>query len=395
VRVVHTSDWHLGRAFHQVGLLGAQARFVDWLVDLVRAERVEAVLVAGDVYDRALPSPDTVALLDDALTRLVDAGAQVVLSSGNHDSAVRLGFASELLARAGVHVRTDLASIGRPVLLGSEGDELAVYPVPYLEPAVAAPVLDVAATHSAVLGAALARVQADAATRHTSIAMAHAFVAGGVGCESERDIAVGGVSVVDARLFEGVSYAALGHLHGAQQVGEQVAYCGSPVAMSFGEASHTKSVTLLDTGAGAVRAQSVPTPVERPLAVLRGELDVLLADRALSWAESAWCMVVLTDPVRPLGALETVRRRFPHTLCLDFQPSSTVVPVRRYAGRDLPSRPALDVCCDFLSHVRGGAGADEAERELLQEAVEATRLRRAAGDDEGRARAVESTEVVA
>ena len=104
MRIVHTSDWHLGRSFHQVGLLGAQVQFVEFLVDLVRTEGVEAVLVSGDVYDRALPSPDTVSVLADALTRLVDAGAQVVLTSGNHDSAIRLGFASDLLARAGVHI---------------------------------------------------------------------------------------------------------------------------------------------------------------------------------------------------------------------------------------------------------------------------------------------------
>jgi exonuclease SbcD len=114
VRIVHTSDWHLGRSFHQVGLLGAQVQFVDFLVDLVRTEGVEAVLVSGDVYDRALPSPDTVSVLADALTRLVDAGAQVVLTSGNHDSAIRLGFASDLLARAGVHIGASLSRRRHP-----------------------------------------------------------------------------------------------------------------------------------------------------------------------------------------------------------------------------------------------------------------------------------------
>ena len=130
MRLIHTSDWHLGRSFHRVGLLDAQASYLDHLVEVVRTEGVDAVLVSGDVYDRALPSPDTVELLSYAVTRLIDAGAVVVLSSGNHDSAIRLGFASDLLARAGLHIRTSLDSVGMPVMI----KDAAIYPLPYLEP---------------------------------------------------------------------------------------------------------------------------------------------------------------------------------------------------------------------------------------------------------------------
>ncbi|MEO8750209.1 MAG: exonuclease subunit SbcD, partial [Allobranchiibius sp.] len=115
MRIIHTSDWHLGRSFHGAGLLDAQAEYLDHLVHLVREEKADAVLVSGDIYDRALPAPATVALLDDAVVRLLDAGAQVVLSSGNHDSAIRLGFASRVLERAGLHIRTRVDSIGTPV----------------------------------------------------------------------------------------------------------------------------------------------------------------------------------------------------------------------------------------------------------------------------------------
>src|SRR5690349_24035550 len=134
VRLLHTSDWHLGRSFHREDLLGAQARFVDHLVDTVRSERVDAVLVTGDVYDRALPSVDAVALFDEALARLAGTGARVVLISGNHDSARRLGFGSALIDRAGVHLRTDVAAAHVPVLLDDPDGPVAVYAVPYLEP---------------------------------------------------------------------------------------------------------------------------------------------------------------------------------------------------------------------------------------------------------------------
>ncbi|NHA70006.1 exonuclease SbcCD subunit D [Phycicoccus flavus] len=384
MRLLHTSDWHLGRSFHGVGLLGAQAAVLDHLVGVVRSEAVDAVLVSGDVYDRALPSPDTVALLSETLERLVDTGTAVVVSSGNHDSATRLGFASGLLERAGVHVRTAVHDVGRPVLLG----DAAVYPLPYLEPAlVADPLGATGRTHADVLRAAMDRVRADAAGRGVArtVVMAHAFVGGGFPSESERDIAVGGVALAPPEIFDGVDYAALGHLHGRQRVADRVRYSGSPVAMSFGEWQHRKGALVVDLAGAEPAVTEVDAPVERPLAVLRGDLEDLLADPRHTEAEGAWCQVTLTDPVRPLGAMERVRRRFPHTLELRFDPQGAAVALRSYAP--VTERADVDVCCDFLGHVRGGRAASEQERALLQEAVEAARVGRAVAEDEGVARA--------
>jgi exonuclease SbcD len=379
MRFLHTSDWHLGRSFHQVGLLDAQAAFVDHLVDTVRSESVDAVLVSGDVYDRAMPAPDTVRLLSEAVTRLVDAGATVVLSSGNHDSAIRLGFASELLARAGLHIHSAVATIGSPVMVG----DIAVYPLPYLEPSVAADGLGAEdRTHAGVLAAAMRRVRSDLASRSArgSIVMAHAFVTGAATTESERDISVGGVSAVSPSTFDGVGYVALGHLHGRQWVSDAVRYSGSPLALSFSEAGQAKGSWLVELDGQGVRATPVDAPVPRPLAVLRGDLEDLLADPAHTSAEAAWCQVTLTDPVRPLGAMDRLRRRFPHTLVLQFDPQGVPVPVRSYTQRmAVPSE--LEVCCDFLAHVRGGRGPTEVERAELADAFEATRLVTARRDD--------------
>ncbi len=134
MRLLHTSDWHLGRSLHRADLRAAQAAFLDHLVDVVRAERVDAVLVAGDIYDRAIPPVDAVELCEDALLRLHGAGARIVLISGNHDSARRLGFGSGLLDQAGVHLRTRPSALARPVLLEDAHGPVAVYGVPYLEP---------------------------------------------------------------------------------------------------------------------------------------------------------------------------------------------------------------------------------------------------------------------
>jgi exonuclease SbcD len=380
VRFLHTSDWHLGRSFHQVGLLRAQAAVLDHLVEVVRTEGVDAVLVSGDVYDRAMPSPETVELLSETLVRLVDAGAQVVLSSGNHDSAIRLGFASGLLERAGLHIRTTLADVGRPVLVR----DVAVHPLPYLEPALVADALGASdRTHAAVLRAAMQRVRADAEARGgRTVVMAHAFVTGGATSESERDISVGGVAAVPPSVFEPVAYTALGHLHGRQRVAERVHYSGSPVAMSFSESDHRKGSLLVDLSGAEPVVEHVDAPVERPLAVLRGTLDELIGDARYAAAEASWCQVTLTDPARPLGAMDRLRRRFPHTLELRFDPQGASVPLRPYAAR-VTARSEVDVCCDFLGHVRAGRSAGDDERDLLVEAVGAARVRRGLADDEG------------
>src|SRR5579862_1017441 len=180
MRFLHTSDWHLGRSLHRAGLGEAQAAFLDHLVETARAERVDAVLVAGDVYDRAIPSLDAVALYEDALARLRAAGARVILISGNHDSARRLGVNSALIDASGVHLRTRPEQLADPVLLPDEHGEVAVYGIPYLEPALADGDQDTR-SHASVLRAALGRIRADAAARGAArtVVLAHAWVANG------------------------------------------------------------------------------------------------------------------------------------------------------------------------------------------------------------------------
>ncbi len=379
MKILHTSDWHLGRSFHGTGTLDAQRIFIDNLEKTVREEGVEMVLVAGDVYDRALPAVDVVALFDDALDRLTVAGAEVVVSSGNHDSATRLGFGGRILARGGVHLRTRLDDVAVPVLrqLGEDTD-LAVYGVPYLEPRVVADALGAgSSTHTAVTTAALGRIRTDIAERSegrriVSIVMAHTFAAGGTGSDSERDLAIGGLGSVPLALFDGFGYAALGHLHGRQKLSETVRYSGSPLAYSFSEAHQAKGAWLIDVtqdGVGEVRAVQWPAP--RDLAVLRGTLDDLLGRDGLERAEAAYCHVTLTDAERPARAMERLRTRFPDTLVLAFEPEGGErTDHRTYSQRIAEARDDAEVCCGFLDHVRGRSVSAE-ERALVRTTVDA------------------------
>jgi len=388
MRLLHTSDWHLGRSFHGIGMLDAQRAFIDQLVAFVRDESVDVVLIAGDVYDRALPGVDVVGLLDDALVRLTGAGAEVVLTSGNHDSAIRLGFASRLLERGGVHLRTRLNELDQPVLfpLGDDaGDEtapvLAIYGIPWLEPRLVAEQLGVeTASHFEVTRAVTKRIRADVRQRSQtrtvhSVVLAHTFASGGISSDSERDLSIGGVGAVPLDLFDGFGYTALGHLHGRQELSPAVRYSGSPLAYSFSEAKHRKGSWLVEVdaeGIGGVREVLWDAP--RTLAVLRGKLDELLESEDFAWAETAYCQITLTDEARPAQAMDRLRARFPDTLVLGFDPDGPgAAPKASYSSRLAEAEDDLSVCCGFLEHVRGRPASD-AEAAVLAEALDAVRL---------------------
>lgn len=373
MRILHTSDWHLGRSFHREGMLTHQAAHVDHLLEVVAAEAVDLVVVAGDVYDRALPHVDAVRLADETLARLAASRARVVLTSGNHDSAQRLGFSSRLIDAAGVFIRTDPSGVGRPVLLEDEHGPVAVHGIPYLDPdAVREPWGLAGRSHEAALTEAMRRVRADLAARTPatrSVVLAHAFVAGAQPSDSERDISVGGVSLVPTSVFDGVSYTALGHLHGRHTLTDSVRYSGSPLAYSFSEADHVKGSWLVDLGpAGVTSASFVEAPVPRRLARLRGDLETLLADPVLDRHEDAWVQATLTDPARPAQAMDRLRRRFPHTLVLGFEsvaPTLGSLPAERTHGRT-----DHDIAREFMTELRGGPPGDD-EADLLFRAVDA------------------------
>ncbi|MER5399061.1 exonuclease SbcCD subunit D [Streptomyces sp. NPDC002599] len=377
MRLLHTSDWHLGRAFHRVNMLDAQSRFIGHLVTTAREREVDAVVVSGDVYDRAVPPLAAVQLFDDALHRLADLGVPTVMISGNHDSARRLGVGAGLIGRAGVHLRTDPAGCGTPVMLADAHGDVAFYGLPYLEPALVKDEFGVEkAGHETVLAAAMDRVRADLAGRAPgtrSVVLAHAFVTGGEVSDSERDITVGGVASVPAGVFGGVDYTALGHLHGSQVITERVRYSGSPLPYSFSEADHRKSMWLVDLGPdGSLAAERIDCPVPRPLARLRGHLEDLLADPALDRHTDSWVEATLTDPVRPSDPMARLAGRFPHTLSLVFDPErSPEAPGVSYARR-IAGRSEEEIAEDFVAHVRG-VGPDTREQAVLQDAFDAVR----------------------
>ncbi|MGP3976025.1 exonuclease SbcCD subunit D [Streptomyces sp. 8N114] len=385
MRLLHTSDWHLGRSFHRVSLLDAQRAFLDHLVATVQERAVDAVLVCGDIYDRAVPPLAAVEMFDHALQRLAELSVPTVMISGNHDSARRLGVGSKLMGRAGVHLRTDPQECGTPVLLddASGGGQVAVYGLPYLEPSLVRQTLGARrAGHTAVLRAAMDKVRADLAARPAgtrSVVLAHAFVTGAEVSDSERDITVGGVASVPASVFDGVDYAALGHLHNCQSITERVRYSGTPIAYSFSEAGHPKSMWLVDLGPGGdLAAERLHCPVPRRLARLRGTLDELLANPDHEQHTDSWVEATLTDAARPHDPMARLARRFPHTVSLVFAPEREETDDGRSYAVRLKGRTDRQIAEDFVGHVRPGRQAAPEEREMLGQALEAVRVAEAA-----------------
>jgi exonuclease SbcD len=380
MRLLHTSDWHLGRTLHGEPLLDAQSRFVEFLVDVVRDRAVDVVLVAGDLYDRSIPPVEAIELFDAALSRLTAAGAAVVAISGNHDSATRLGFGARLLATARVHLRTEPARAGEPVLFSDDDGPVAVYALPYLEPELAWRPLGAAGPrHEAVVAAAMARVRADLSRRPSgtrAVVLAHAFVgqAGGLRVsDSERDITVGGTALVPASVFDGIHYTALGHLHAFQRpVPDRVVYSGAPLAYSFSEAGRAKSVTVVDLDAtGVTTVDPVPCPVPRPLALVRGTLDSLLHDPAWAPYERHWLAVTLTDEQVPLEPMVRLRARFDGILQLTVAARRPAVEGSYRARVD--GLDDLAIACRFVEDLRHRPPTT-VERDLLRAAFERRRI---------------------
>lgn len=374
MRLLHTSDWHLGRTWLTVPLLDQQRVFLEWLHSFVTEQQIDAVIVAGDVYDRALPPADAVALFGDALLNLSRA-CPVIVIPGNHDSATRLGFLGPLLELGGVHVRATIADIDAPVTVtGRDGTAVRVFGIPFLEPVAARHVFGCEATHEAVLTAAMDRIRERAAEdAGPTVVVAHAFIAGATASDSERDVAVGGVESAPVSVFTGADYLALGHLHRPQTVsadGIVARYSGSPIPYSFSEEGAVKTVTVVDITAAGVAFDEVEIPSERSLKTIRGDIGDLLTSPEWEPFTQDWVRAILTDARRPDDPLRRLRERFPYVIELGFDPQLDGVPVADGERRIDPrqARP-VDVCVGFIEHVTGTA-ATEPEIALVRQAVE-------------------------
>lgn len=384
MKILHTSDWHLGRTFHQHSTADALSTVLDALVDLVTEHRVDLVVVAGDVFDSSMPSVAAVRELDRVLVALSRAGATVVVTSGNHDSPARLGARAAFTAEAGVHVLTRPEELARPVTLTDAHGPVHVYGIPFLEPTLVRHLWPEPRprNQAQVMEAALADVRADLEGRGggRSVVVAHTFVAGAEGesCDSERGITSGGVDRVPVPFFEGFDYAALGHVHGRNTLAPSVRYSGAPLHLSFSEQDKPRGAWLVELGPeGLDDVRWLDLPVPRPLVTLQGTLAELLEDPALDGHQDSWVRARLTDESRPLDPMRRLQTRFARCALLEFAPL-VERPARARPDRARLSRMTDDeVVAEFLTHVRDGDGPSPAEAAIIHDVIGEVRAQEA------------------
>ncbi|MFD3506151.1 exonuclease SbcCD subunit D [Nocardia sp. NPDC058666] len=356
MRILHTSDWHIGRTFHGVDLLADQARVLTAIAELVESESVDVVVVPGDIYDRSIPNADAIGVCNRGFEAIRAAGATIIATSGNHDSPARLGAGASFAAAGGLHLCTKVAHADRPIVLSDIHGDVAFYGIPYLEPEITRAELGVpqAHSHAEILDAAMARIRADLANRSgaRTVVLAHAFVIGGEATGSERSISVGGVETVSMSAFDGIDYVALGHLHSPQTLSESVRYSGSPLPYSFGESSHRKAVWIVDLdGQGLAAVSRHDLPLVRGLSRITGTLDSLLTDAEYDCAEEHYVSATLTDTTRPVDPMRKLRARFPHAVHVEWaRPEGN--PELHYRER-VHGRRDAEVAASFLTDVRG------------------------------------------
>jgi exonuclease SbcD len=350
-----------------------QAFALDGLVELARDVRPDAVFVSGDVYDRAVPPPEAVALLDETLTRLAETGAAVVVIAGNHDSPERIGFGSRLLALSGVHMAGPIGAEPASLLLPGDDGPVWIWMMPYADPATVRCVLgdDALRGHDEAVGALIDRVRVAMAPGTRNVLVGHEFVTGGIEtADSERPLTVGGTAQVARERFEGFDYVALGHLHRPQSVGgEVVRYAGSLLKYSVAEATHVKSVSVVELGTARRPAhiEEVTLPMRRDVRVVTGSLAQLVATVPARGRED-YVHAVLSDAGPLYDPMGELRSAYPN--CIGFTRERVAEPGDRTAP-DAASIRALDVVTlfsGFFEKVTGEPITEEERAEFVQAA---------------------------
>lgn len=403
MRILHTSDWHLGRKLHGESLATAHQLFLDWFIDeVIPHQRPNLIVVSGDIYDRGIPPTEVIELFEESLERIHAHRVPILITSGNHDSSVRLGSNTRWLDRVGLHFRTKISELTKPVIIPGDDFDLYAYGIPYIEPDVDTGVgpnqLPVKNNHTAVLAESVRRIRADFESVKSSrpirsLVASHAFVRGGFQSASERSLRlggepklneagkfeVGGLGEADAELFAGIDYVAMGHLHGAQPIEETnssvIRYSGSPIPYSFSERDHEKQVLLVKISKDGISQddiETIHTPQERKMRVIEDSLENVFKRAENDPNSKDWLHIILSDESVPAGVFDALKRRYPHLLKWEYkrgERASIYNESRDALKRVTPS----DITKRFYERVRGVEPSVETKN-LIDDCCEAVQL---------------------
>jgi len=373
MRILHTSDWHIGRQFHNVSLLEDQHHVLNQIIDLISERQVDVVLIAGDIYDRSVPPANAVELLGEVINRICkELKVPVIMIAGNHDGPERLGFGAGQMASAGLHIVGPLLNQQTPIILSDDAGDVAFYGIPYADPVMVRDVFAVeASTHDEAMAHLVAQVHEHNGSERRSVVLSHCFLDGGEESESERPLSIGGADRVSPKHFMDFNYVALGHLHGRQFKGAQhIRYSGSILKYSFSEENHHKSVTLVDLDAeGQCNIEQIELKALRDMRVLEGALDELLEQGRNDPNNEDYLLVRLTDTHAILDIMGKLRAVYPNVLHLE-RPGLMSTGEQRVMLREQLKKGELEMFGDFFQQISGDE-LSEPQSDIIKDALTA------------------------
>lgn len=349
MKLIHLSDLHLGKRMNEFSMQEDQEYILRQILRVIREEKPDGVLIAGDVYDKSVPSAEAMKLFDEFLVQLSELKQTVMIISGNHDSAERLAFASRLLNRNGIYLSPVYCGKVEPVILLDAFGEVRIFLLPFLKPAQVRALFpeEKIESYSDAMRVAISKMPLAETGRN--VLVTHQFVAGAERCESE-ELSIGGTDSVDVSVFDAFDYVALGHLHGPQKVGrETVRYCGTPLKYSFSEVSHQKSVTVVELGGkGAVQIRTVPLKPLRDLCNLRGTYLELTAKSFYEQQNREnYVRITLTDEEDVPDAVGKLRILYPNLMRLEYDNRRTRGMAEISADEQVEKKSPLELLMEF------------------------------------------------
>ncbi len=320
MKFIHTADWHLGRILFGVHLVDDQKYILNKIETIIKQNVPDFIIIAGDVYDRAVPPPSAVKLLDQFLKNCIQKlNTPVIIIAGNHDSPERLGFASSLLEDQGIYIKSSVFDDYSVTTFSDQNGDVDIFAVPYAEPVVIRERMndETLTDHNQAMKAILDEIKNNKKNKNRTILVSHAFVAGGNETESERPLSAGGSSSVDIKTYDGFNYVALGHLHRAQQAGkDSIRYSGSILPYSFEEGKKEKSLTLVTMGKdGKIETELIPLTPRRKFRTIKGIMDDILS--GTTEVSDDYIQVILMDKGPVLDAMGKLRAVFPNILHIE------------------------------------------------------------------------------
>ena len=370
MKLIHLSDLHIGKRVNEVSMIDDQAYILAQILRIIDDEQADAVLIAGDIYDKSVPSAEAVTLFDDFLCRLARRKLPVLMISGNHDSPERLAFGNRLMDACGIHISPVYDGTVRCVTLQDTYGAVNFYLLPFIKPAHIKryyPQVQIE-NYTDACRAAIAQMHIDPKQRN--VLLTHQFVTGASICESE-EINVGGSDNVDAAVFQDFDYVALGHLHGPQNIGSnRIRYCGTPLKYSFSEEAHYKSVTVVELGAkGQLALYLQPLQPKHDLRSIRGSFAEVTDKSVYSGVTNDYIHVILTDEEDIPEAMGRLRVIYPNIMKLSYDNTRTRATQLIDGAEDVQCKSPLELFCELYEKQNNQPMSDE-QRRFAQQLIE-------------------------